>query len=373
MTMKNASRIPLAAKILQLSDFRIDFAAATALIVLPQLFLHAMPADLPQAPAPLAEISQAPSAFEQFLDRNQKNIIILAILIALGTAVYVVYRGIEDSRQQTAGTALNKAEDLASLQSVITDHAGTSAAKTAMVLLADKQWAAGQQDAAIETLRKFIAENPSHPALGSAKASLGSKLMGQGKGGDAAAIFQELADSPGDRFIAPFALISLGDIARAAGDTTKAESHYNRVKSDFPDSGFVQSSTQRIASIKAKAPVEIDPPPAPKPEEKPADPTTGAQPAPTPGITVTPADPQAPAAPAPVQRPATSNVEAGLGSLPVIPSPQETTAPVTPPQPAPPEAPAQEKPVEAETPAQESPAPAGNQPKPEPAPEAPKP
>lgn len=274
-----------------------------------------MSADLPESNIPLAEISQGPSAFEQFLDRNQKNLIVVAILIALGTAGYVVYSGVKDSQETTAGTDLAKAEDLASLQSVISGHAETRAARTAMVLLADKQWSEGQQDAAVETLRKFIDSNPDHPALGSARASLGAKLMAQGKSGDAASVFQEIADDPKERFIAPFALIALGDLAKAGGDTAKAETFYNRVSTEFSSSSFATTASQRVASLKAKAPAEIDPPPAPKPEDKPAD-AGNAAPSPTPaptelpgGITVTPVDPDAPAtdiepAPAPAPAPA---------------------------------------------------------------------
>ena len=136
-----------------------------------------MSADLKESPAPLAEISQAPNAFEAFLDRNQKGIVVLAILLALGGAAAVILRGIEKSRQETAGAALVKADDIAALQAVVSEHANTNAAGSAMVLLADRQWAAGKQDEAIGTLQKFIADAPSHIAIPTAKASLGSKLM----------------------------------------------------------------------------------------------------------------------------------------------------------------------------------------------------
>ncbi len=261
-----------------------------------------MSADLPaSSPTPLAEISQGPSAFEQFLDRNQKNLILAAILVALGTAGYVVYSGIEEGRQKTAGAELIKADDLASLQSLVSGHADTRAAKSAALLLAEKQWTEGQQDNAVETLRKFIDSSANHPALGSAKASLGAKLMAQGKTGDATTLFQEIADDPKDRFIAPFALIALGDMAKAAGDLAKAESNYNRINTEFAGSSFNQTAGKRIASLKAKPPVEIAPPP--KPADPPAEPVgemeftpgaAGASQLPG-GITVTPVDPDAPA------------------------------------------------------------------------------
>jgi len=224
-----------------------------------------MSAEHPESPTPLAEISQGPSAFEQFLDNNQKNIIILTVLLVIGAGVLVVYRGIEKSQQETAGAALNKAADIASLQAVIEQHGGTHAAGSAMILLADSQWNDGQQDAAITTLREFTNSNTSHPAIPTALASLGTKLMAQGKSADASAVFQQILDDPKARFIAPFALISLGDIAQAAGDSDKAEASYKRAKTDFPNSSFVDTANQRIASLRAVPPVEIEPPPAPAP------------------------------------------------------------------------------------------------------------
>ena len=259
-----------------------------------------MSADRQEPPVPLAEISQGPNAFEEFLDRNQKNLIILAILLVIATAALVIYRGIEKSRQDTAGVALNKADDLASLQAVISEHPDTNAALSAEVLLADRQWTDGQQDAAIETLRAFVAANPDHPAYPAAQASLGSKLMIQGKSEDATRIFLELVDEPKARYVAPYALISLGDMARVAGDLDKAEASYKRVASDFSESPFVETATKRIATLKAKPPVEIEPPPAPE-ATAPSAPTTSGSIIPSPAPPTAPPAVAAPPAAAPQQ------------------------------------------------------------------------
>lgn len=224
-----------------------------------------MAADHPESPSPLAEISHGPSAFEQFLENNQKTLLALTVILALAAAGLVVYRGIETSRQHTAGALLNKAGDLPSLQAVISEHADTHAARSASVLLADLQWKEGQQDAAIASLRAFIDSNPDHPALATARASLASKLMAQGKSADAATLYQEITDDPQSRYLAPYSMIALGDLAKAAGDTEKAEGFYNRAKTDFPESGFANTASERIASLKAKPPVEVEPPP-PAPE-----------------------------------------------------------------------------------------------------------
>jgi tetratricopeptide (TPR) repeat protein len=228
-----------------------------------------MSADLKESPTPLAEISQAPNAFEQFLDRNQKGIFGLAIVLILVAAAAIVYRGIQKSAQETAGAALTKAEDAAAFQAVIAAHPESVPAGSAAILLANSQWAAGNKDESVATLKKFIAVYPTHPARFSAKASLGAKLMSQGKSGDASTYFEELAADSAATYIAPYALISLGDIARSANDLTKAKTYYTKVQK-FTDSSFTSLATSRLATLESKPPVEIEAPPAPPAPPSPA-------------------------------------------------------------------------------------------------------
>lgn len=237
--------------------------------------------ELTESTGPLGEISHGPSAFEQFLDRNQKGIAIFAVLLALGAAGLVIHRGISTSQEQNAGAALVAADDLAAFQAVIKDHSGSSAEGSAAVLLADSQWKEGQQDAAVTTLKEFIEKNSQHPARYTAQASLGSKLIAQGKSGDAARVFQDLAGDPSASYIAPYALIALGDIAKADGKLDEADAFYQRARVEFPDSPFIDSATRRISLLKATAPTEIEPP-APAPDAEPAAPEAAPTPPPAP-------------------------------------------------------------------------------------------
>jgi TolA-binding protein len=288
-----------------------------------------MSADHPNSPAPLAEISQGPSAFEQFLDRNQKNLVILSILAALGAAGWIVYSGIVKSNEETAGADLTKAEDAAAFQAIASNHGNTLAARSALVLLADKQWTDNQQDAAIATLRKFISENPEHPAIPSARASLGAKLMTQGKAGDATTEFEAVVENPEARPVAPYALLCLGDLAAGAGDLDKAESQYKRIKTDFSDSDFAKTADSRLLTLRAKPPVEIAPPPKPETPAATNAPANGG----APNIQVTP-----------VESPAGTGSAPNIQVTPVEPAPN--------PQPAPAPAPAENKPAETPAPAQ---------------------
>lgn len=257
--------------------------------------------DPSDTPRPLAEISHGPSAFEAFLDRNQKNLIVLGIVLAAAAAGWIVYSGIKEGAEKSAGAALSKAESLQDLQDLLKSQPDSVAAGSARLLVAEKQWEAGDQDAAIETLRECVAGSAGHPSGPTARASLASRLMQQGKNEEAAGLFRDLADAPDAKFIAPYALISLGDLAKADGKLDEAEQFYKRVQDGFAESPMATLADQHLRMLRFKAPLEIEAPPAPAPTpdeagkaEAPKDPAPQS------------AAPQevAPAAPAPAPAPA---------------------------------------------------------------------
>ena len=220
----------------------------------------------PTAPdsSPIAEISHGPSAFETFLDNNQKKLIILGILIALGMAAWVVKEGIREGNYLSAGNALSAADDTAALEEVMKNHAATPSAASAAVLLSDSQWQQGQQDDAIATLKAEIAANPEHPATSAAKARLAARLDSQGKTDEAKAAFETLLDRPQAQFYAPYALISLGQIAKAEGDIDKAKDYFTRASEGYPGNPLSSAAVQALQFVEFKKPTEIDPPAAPE-------------------------------------------------------------------------------------------------------------
>lgn len=224
--------------------------------------------------APLAEISHGPGDFEQFLERNQKSLLALVAILIFAIIGWMIYGSIRSHRQETAGAALVKANDLAALQKVTSDFPGTNAAGSAALLIAAEQWKTGQQEAAIATLKNFISSHPKHPAIGAAKAKLAAKLMIQGKNEEASREFSEIASNPDATYLASYSLISQGDIALAAKNVEQAESLYKKALADFPESQFSQLASARLASLRAKPPSEIDPPPAPPADKTPTGPST---------------------------------------------------------------------------------------------------
>lgn len=216
------------------------------------------------SPVPLGEIIQGPSPFEKFLESNQKILAVGAVVVALSIGGYMIYRTIEADHRSDAGAALSAAKDIADLEKIKNDFSGTPSAASAALAIAEKQWSNTQQDEAIATLNEIIQKNPNHPARLLARSALAYRLLAQGKTGDAEAAFQAVIDNPDSHFLAPAALIALGDIAKKSGNKEKAEMSYNKVGKEYSDSKFAQIATERLKFINFQAPVEVEAPPTPQ-------------------------------------------------------------------------------------------------------------
>lgn len=268
-------------------------------------------------PAPIAEIDHGPSKLDQFLENNQKKLVIAAILLAVGLAAYVVYDGMAKGEAQEAGAALLDAEKVSEYQDVVKKWPSSNAAASALPLMADLQWADSQPDS-VASLEEFISKYPEHPSIATAKVSLGLRLLEQGKTEDATDLLTTVADDDKATYIAPLACIALGDIAKAANKPDEAKQWYEKAQEDPSEQGntFKDVAVARLTLVNAKPPVKIKPalPEPPKPGvptpgapnipapllETPDTPETTPSPAPAPAppVTPTPPTPESPAAPA---------------------------------------------------------------------------
>ena len=220
--------------------------------------------------SPIGEIAHGPSSFEQFLDRNQKSMIVLGLVLAIAVGAWVVVSGMEKGKRLAAGEALVGANDVAAMQDVVKNHPDTPAAASGAVLLSDMQWDEGQQSAAIETLREEIAANPDHPATVPARARLATRLLQQGDRESASAQFEEIVDRPDSAYLAPYALLSLSEISREQGNLEEARELLERASEDYPENPLRWLVTQAISYVDFEMPEAIDPPALP---EEPTGPT----------------------------------------------------------------------------------------------------
>ena len=218
-----------------------------------------------ESPTPIAEIDHGPSKFDQFLDQHTTKLIIGAILIALGAVGFVIYSGLAEAKAEEAGSALTAAESISDYQDVIGQWPESKSAESATLLLAGAQAEESPEDA-IQTLRDFIDKYPEHSAVATAKVSLGLKLAEQGSSDEAVTLLTEVADDASASYISPLASISLGDIAKSAGNSEEAKSWYEKALEDVSDQGntYADTAQARLLLVNAAPPTKVKPaPPAP--------------------------------------------------------------------------------------------------------------
>lgn len=201
-------------------------------------------------PQPLAEIEVGPSKMDQFLDKNQKKLIWLSILILCLGAGIIVYKSIAADRENTAGAQLIAAYDSKTnkynpemIEALMAQYPGTAAAKTAGYLHTVALWDAGRQEECIAALNKMLELYPHGPLRDEAALVLGCRRLQSGEVDKAVEVFQLVVDSENPVF-SPIALINLGDIARDKGETDKAKAYYEEAQSKYPDSSFTYIQNQ---------------------------------------------------------------------------------------------------------------------------------
>ena len=219
-------------------------------------------------PSPIGEISQEPSAFEAFLDANQKKLILLGILAVICLVVYVIWTGLGKKAEEEAAAAVAKARTSPDYELVSQEYDGKSAGGSAILLKSQLLWGDQQQQEAIEALETFVSKYPEHPAVGSAYASLGSYQQQLKRLDKAKEAFKEAVDS--ESAASSLALLSLGDLELQAGEDENAEGIYKEIISKYESSHLqVKSMAQaRLKLINVKSPTEKKSEPA-QPSEAP--------------------------------------------------------------------------------------------------------
>ncbi len=202
----------------------------------------------------LGEIEQGPSKFEQFLERNQKKLMVLGVALALGVAGYIVFDGMGKNKGLAASADFIDAHSASELQDVVASQQGTPAAGSALLTLANTQWSAGEKAASIESLESFISDYSEHDAYSAALISLSTKLISEGKSDEVKTYLDEVIEIE-DGCFAPIAKNLQAEIALHSGNTEEAVSILEGLESmGGQELGNLQGLVNRNLQL-AKSPV----------------------------------------------------------------------------------------------------------------------
>lgn len=242
----------------------------------------------PEEMKAIGEIELGPSRHEKFLNAHYKKLIVVSIifmLVAASCIIYATWRARqEDDGAATMIAALKatsvgdvveaSAYDTAALEKVGTDYPGTNAAATSELLHGMQLIAGGQEQQGVEVLENVIAANPPENFLRvRAQAYLATHYMSGGDAEKAKKLWQEVSSSKTSPYLA-LSYLSLGDLAKEAGDIEQARAFYNMVQKECPFSPLMVTVQQRLLILGVDAPEPVAPAPAEKDtatEESPAE------------------------------------------------------------------------------------------------------
>lgn len=212
------------------------------------------------------------TGMEKFLEDNFRKLVWLFAFLVIAIIAYGFIRHQSTLKANEAAEAFTSAKTIEDCDLVISRYAGTTAAANALLLKADLLWDQNKKTTAVEVLKEFTSKQTSHPLFVHTLLGLGTKLDAMGERKEAQAIFERIVNEFASNEAAPLAQVRLGDLLWADGKQDEAKKAYEDLAVKFPDMAEFQSVSQdRLGWIAASLPTkEVDPPPAPKVEPKPA-------------------------------------------------------------------------------------------------------
>ncbi len=199
--------------------------------------------------------------FDQFLEKNLKKLILLAFVIVVAVAAFVILGQLADAKAREAGNALLTAENIDELRKVSSDFPESSAAGSATALLAGQLWDEGKEDEAIQALTELTSGSNQAEVSSHARFALASMLLKKERTDEAKATYEALLADDTAKHLHPLSLIALGDIAKSAGDDDLARDYYNQKIDDYPSYADQGLAVTRLNLVGVDDAQRVSPPP----------------------------------------------------------------------------------------------------------------
>ncbi|MEY2562013.1 MAG: hypothetical protein QOH88_206 [Verrucomicrobiota bacterium] len=268
-----------------------------------------MPTVSPTVPDPALET-------HFFWDRHKKEIIGGLVVILLAAVAYAGFRLYTDHRNTSAATQLASAKSSGDYEKVIAQYGGTPAAGSAYLFLANEQRKEAKFAEANSTLQTFIAKNPKHELVSTARMAMAANLESLGKRDEALTTYQRIAADNPKGFTAPLALISTVPLLKEKNQIEEARRVCETIKTQYPESVVTMEADQLLKSLKITEPPK---PTALAPVSPPATSVPPVVSAPAPASTSSPNAAKPSIAPAAVVPSAPSNTQPAPSGTPKKP------------------------------------------------------
>jgi tetratricopeptide (TPR) repeat protein len=185
-----------------------------------------------------------------FWERFKKPIIAALSVALLAVIAFTAYRFYTDRRAAAASAALASANSAQEYQQVITRYSSTPAAADAYILLAEAQRKEKKFEEANKTLEIFIAKNPKHELVSTAKMAMAANLESMGKTDEALAMYQEIAAAYPNGYAAPLAMLSQVYILKAKNRNDDARRICETILTQYRTSFWAGEAMQQLRLLK---------------------------------------------------------------------------------------------------------------------------
>jgi len=201
---------------------------------------------------PTVQLPSRDAALETrvFWERFKVEIAAVLLIALLAIVGFGVYRFYSDRRNSAASALLGSARNTEDYQQVIARYPDTPAGADAYLLLAQAQRAERKFADANATLEVFIAKNPEHEFVATARMAMAANLESLGKTDEASSMYQKIAATYPKNFNAPLALLSQVHILKVKNQTEEARRICEKILTDYRDSFWAGEAARELRLLK---------------------------------------------------------------------------------------------------------------------------
>lgn len=214
----------------------------------------------------LLDLSEVSGQAEDYYEKNQKPIMIGAILFVLIVGGYLAYQNLYLKPKQDEAVAqmaeaeyqfardsfnlalANPGGDYPGFADIVNDYSGTDAANAALYYAGISTLNSGQFDAAISYLEDFSAKGELLPII--KQGALGDAWSEKGELDKGLNLYNKAVSAGDNELLTPYYLKKVALLSQKMGKSDAAKQAWERIKSDYPTSNEAREASKYIISLK---------------------------------------------------------------------------------------------------------------------------
>ena len=214
----------------------------------------------------LLDLSEVSGQAEDFFERNQKPVMLGAILFVVLIGGYFVYQNMflkprqteaieqmseaefQFSRDSFSLALVNPGNGFPGFADIVKNYSGTDAGNAALYYAGISTLNMGQYEAAISYLEDFSADGELLPIM--KQGALGDAYSEKGELDKGLSYYNKAVGAGNNELLTPYYLKKVALLSQKMENTGAAVSAWERIKNDYPTSNEAREASKYITSLK---------------------------------------------------------------------------------------------------------------------------